>query len=425
MMLCLPKGQQLTSRMTPCLLWSQPRTGSTCWTLLCLVSKHVSNFDPELWCCIYSIWWQFPGQLGQWLWGKGPLPPAKGPFGCMRCRAAPKRCANCREPTFEGLRFANRAQWQAWKDAKDCQKKWRANALPLLANFFGVRQPIVCQWGYTCPCQRSWKSYLILPANALLFVFNPQHFCVQPTSGLGRTRSIECWQAFAAQVQTNLPQGHQGEWGQADGHEAGATAMATLTNGTDHWHSTGQVHQWHWTSSSMWAHTHPASGHLLHSAPVTNHEEGATNAQCQRAQAPALLMKRCVSSMTRLPACLAIFGTAISHFVAIRFTCFVFFIRTHVFSWVDRSYATTKLFYIDFCVFVFLFDVWKNDVFNTCNIIYISATHNFVFWHQTSCKNSCFLIESLFQKKFFCVEEAIKFSIQPKRKFRVSTVITC
>lgn len=51
------------------------------------------------------------------------LPPAKGPFGCMRCRAAPKRCANCREPTFEGLRFANRAQWQAWKDAKDCQKK--------------------------------------------------------------------------------------------------------------------------------------------------------------------------------------------------------------------------------------------------------------------------------------------------------------
>ena len=30
------------------------------------------------------------------------LPPAKGPFGCMRCRAAPKRCANCREPTFEG-----------------------------------------------------------------------------------------------------------------------------------------------------------------------------------------------------------------------------------------------------------------------------------------------------------------------------------
>ena len=47
-----PKRQQLTSRMTPCLLWSQPRTGSTCWTLLCLVSKHVSNFDPELWCCI-------------------------------------------------------------------------------------------------------------------------------------------------------------------------------------------------------------------------------------------------------------------------------------------------------------------------------------------------------------------------------------
>ena len=34
---------------------------------------------------------------------------------------------------------------------------------------------------------------------------------------------------------------------------------------------------------------------------LTNHEEGATNAQCQRAQAPALLMKRCVSSMTRLP----------------------------------------------------------------------------------------------------------------------------
>ena len=58
---------------------------------------------------------------------------------------------------------------------------------------FGVRQPIVCQWGYTCPCQWSWKSYLILPANALLFVFNPQHFCFQPTSGLGRTRSIECW----------------------------------------------------------------------------------------------------------------------------------------------------------------------------------------------------------------------------------------
>ena len=48
---------------------------------------------------------------------------------------------------------------------------------------------------------------------------------------------------------------------------------------------------------------------------------------------------------------------SISHFVAIRFTCFVFFVRTHVSSWVDRSYATTKLFYIDVCVFVFLFDV--------------------------------------------------------------------
>ena len=51
-----------------------------------------------------------------------------------------------------------------------------------------------------------------------------------------------------------------------------------------------------------------------------------------------------------------------------------------------------------------------------CNIIYISATHNFAFWRQTSCKNSWFLIENLFQKKFFCVEEAMKFSIQPKRK---------
>ena len=133
---------------------------------------------------------------------------------------------------------------------------------------FGVRQPIVCQWGYTCPCQWSWKSYLILPANALLFVFNPQHFCFQPTSGLGRTRSIECWQPFAAQVQTNLPQGPQREWARLMAMKQGAMAMATLTNGTDHWHSTGQVHQWHWTSPSMCAHTHPASGHLLHSAPA-------------------------------------------------------------------------------------------------------------------------------------------------------------
>ena len=97
---------------------------------------------------------------------------------------------------------------------------------------FGVRQPIVCQWGYTCPCQWSWKSYLILAANALLFVFNPQHSCFQPTSGLGRTRSIECWQAFAAQVQTNLPQGHQGEWARLMAMKQGAMAMATLTNGT-------------------------------------------------------------------------------------------------------------------------------------------------------------------------------------------------
>ena len=80
---------------------------------------------------------------------------------------------------------------------------------------------------------------------------------------------------------------------------------------------------------------------------LTNHEEGATNAQCQRAQAPELLMKRCVSSMTRLPACLAILGglpIAILWQLGLHVLCF--FVHTHVFSWVGRSYATTKLIYI-------------------------------------------------------------------------------
>ena len=242
---------------------------------------------------------------------------------------------------------------------------------------FGVRQPIVCQWGYTCPCQWSWKSYLILPANALLFVFNPQHFCFQPTSGLGRTRSIECW------LPKSKPTCHKG----------------AKKNGPGWWPWSREPWRWRpWPMGQTigipqarstsgigphqaWAHTHPSQwaftpqcvqqldmavevevprsrGHTFvapQSSPwkcqtrrtpcqLTNHEEGATNAQRQRAQAPALLMQRCVSSMTRLPACLAIFGTPISHFVAIRFTRFVFFVRTHVFSWVDRSYATTKLF---------------------------------------------------------------------------------
>ena len=226
------------------------------------------------------------------------LPPAKGPFGCMRCRAAPKRCANCREPTFEGLRFANRAQWQAWKDAKDCQKKWRANALPLLANFFWCKATYSLPMGLYMPMPMVMEVILDLASKCSAVCIQPTTFLLSTHFRFGQNKKH--WM-LAAQVQTNLPQGRQKEWARLMAMKQGAMAMATLTNGTDHWHSTGQVHQWHWTSSSMWAHTHPASGHLLHSAPVTNHEEGATNAQCQRAQAPALLMKRCVSSMTRLP----------------------------------------------------------------------------------------------------------------------------
>ena len=65
-------------------------------------------------------------------------------------------------------------------------------------------------------------------------------------------------------------------------------------------------------------------------------------------------------------------------------------------------------------------------MFNMCNIIYISAIHTILcFDTKFYAKNHVFSLKNLFQKKFFCVEEAIKFSILPKRKFRVSTVITC
>ena len=197
---------------------------------------------------------------------------------------------------------------------------------------FGVRQPIVCQWGYTCPCQWSWKSYLILPANALLFVFNPQHFCFQPTSGLGRTRSIECW------LPKSKPTCHKGAkengpgcwpwsrepWRWRPWPMGQTIGIPQVPRSRGHTFVAPQSSPWKRQPSKK-------AGTRRTPCQLTNHEEGATNAQRQRAQAPALLMKRCVSSMTRLPACLAIFWTSISHFVAIRFTWFVF-LFAHMFS---------------------------------------------------------------------------------------------
>lgn len=45
--------------------------------------------------------------------------PAKGPFGCLRCRGNVKGCDQCIQPSYAGLRFSSRASWVAWKKAKD------------------------------------------------------------------------------------------------------------------------------------------------------------------------------------------------------------------------------------------------------------------------------------------------------------------
>ena len=51
--------------------------------------------------------------------GHYTYPGPAGPFGCIRCRGNIKGCDNCVQPTFEGLRFNSRANWVAWKLAKD------------------------------------------------------------------------------------------------------------------------------------------------------------------------------------------------------------------------------------------------------------------------------------------------------------------
>ena len=281
-----PKGQQLTSRMTPCLLWSQPRTGSTCWTLLCSVSKHVSNFDPELWMFVFI---QFDDSFqdnlandlasfenaaykqladkkakaktvskasakvvkrpnakeviqkpsiskatppsGQPRHGYYGLPPAKGPFGCMRCRAAPKRCANCREPTFEGLRFANRAQWQAWKDAKDCQKKWRANALPLLANFFWCKATYSLPMGLYMPMPMVMEVILDLGSKCSAVCIQPTTFLLSTHFRFGQNKKHWMLAGLCCPSPNQLATRAPRRMGQADGHEAGS-------------HGDGDLDQW-------------------------------------------------------------------------------------------------------------------------------------------------------------------------------------
>jgi hypothetical protein len=49
-------------------------------------------------------------------------PPEGGPYGCIRCRGSTKRCSQCLQPGYGGLRFISKANWASWHKAMEAKK---------------------------------------------------------------------------------------------------------------------------------------------------------------------------------------------------------------------------------------------------------------------------------------------------------------